>query len=58
MGFLARIVEPSKETKLTLDNELVVRDYMSVFSKDIPGLLFDREIAFNNDLTLGTTPIS
>ena len=48
--FLASIVDPSKETKLTPDNISVVRDYVVVFLKDLPGLPPDREIVFNIEL--------
>ena len=42
MEFLASLVDPSKETELTLDDILIVRDYVSVFLKDLPRLLLDR----------------
>ena len=39
IGFLACIVDPSKETRLTPDNDIsVVRDYVSIYPKDLPGL--------------------
>ena len=36
--FLANMVDPRKEMKLTSDNVPMVRDYVSVFPKDLPGL--------------------
>ena len=57
-GFLASIVDLSKETELTPEDFPVARDYVSVFSKDFPGLPLDREIVFSIELMLGTAPIS
>ena len=57
-GFLATIVDPSKETELTPEDVPVVRDYVSVFPKDLPGLPPDREIVFSIELMPGTAPIS
>ena len=47
IGFLASIVDLSKETELTPEDVPMVRGYVLVFSKDLPGLLPDREIVFN-----------
>ena len=57
-GFLASIVDPNKETELTPDDVLVVRDYISVFLKDLLGFPPDREIMFSIELVLGIAPIS
>ena len=57
MGFLASIVDPSKEMELTPEYVPVVRDYVSVFQKDLPGLPLDRKTMFSIELILGTTPI-
>ena len=57
-GFLASIVDPSKETELTPEDVPVVREYVSVFPKDLPGLPPDREIVFSIELMPGTAPIS
>ena len=57
-GFLASIVDSSKKTKLTPEDVPVVRDYVSVFLKDLPGLPPDREIVFSIELMPGTAPIS
>ena len=52
------MVNPSKETELTLDNVLVVRDYMLVFTKNLLRLPHDREIVFNIKLVSRTAHIS
>ena len=57
-GNLASIVDSSKETELTSDDVPMVRDYMSVFPKDLPRLSPNREIMFSIELVLGTAPIS
>ena len=57
MGFLANIVDPSKEIELTPEDVPVVRDYVSVFLKDLPGLPLDREIVFSIEVMPGTGPI-
>ena len=57
-GFLASIVVLSKETELTPEDVPVVRDYVSVFPKDLPRLPPDREIVFSIELMPGTAPIS
>ena len=49
-GFLASIVNPSKETELTPEDVPVVREYVSVFPRDLPGLPPDREIVFSIEL--------
>ena len=38
MGFLASMVDLSKETELTPNDVPVVRDYVLVFPKDLPRL--------------------
>ena len=58
MRFLARIVDSSKETELTPEDVLVVKDYVSVFLKDLPGLPPDRETVFSIEIMPGTAPIS
>ena len=47
IGFLASMVDLRKETELTPVDVLMVRDYMSVFLKDLPSLSPDREIVFS-----------
>ena len=57
MGFLASIVDLSKEIELTPDDVLVVRDYVSVFPKDLLGLLPDRKTVFSIEIMPRTTSI-
>jgi hypothetical protein len=40
------------------DNIRVVRDFLDVFPKELPGMPPDREVEFVIDLLLGTAPIS
>ena len=49
-GYLVNVVELTKEEKLTLRDVPVVRDFMEVFPKELPGLLADRAIAFEIEL--------
>ena len=55
MGFLASIVDLSKETELTPEDVLVVKDYVPVFLKDLPRLPLDRETVFSIEIMLRTT---
>ena len=55
--FLASMVDPSKETKLTPGDVPVVKDYVLVFPKDLPGLPPDREIMFSTELVLANASI-
>ena len=43
---------------MNLENVLVVREFLDLFSEDLLGLPPDREIEFCIDLLLGTTLIS
>ena len=56
-GYLAYVVETGKEGTL-VDEILVVREFLDVFSDDIAGLPSDREVEFTIDLIPGTEPIS
>ena len=58
MGFLASIYDESKEKNLSPEDVPVVREYISVFPKDLPGLPPDRDVVFAIDLIPGTTPVS
>ena len=58
IGFLASIVDSSKETELMPNDISVVRDYVLVFLKDLPRLPLDREIMFNIELVPGTALVS
>ena len=56
-GYLAHVVDTcSNEARL--EDVPVVRDFLDVFSYDLPGLPPEREIDFPIDLVPGTTPIS
>ena len=57
MGYLAYIVDSRKENP-KLEEIPVVRDFVDVFSDDLPGLPPDREVDFVIDLVPGTAPIS
>ena len=46
-GIFDNTVDPSKEMELTPKDVLMVRDYVSVFLKDLPGLPPDKEIVFS-----------
>ena len=48
----------SKERKVEPSDIPVVREYLSVFPEDLPGLPPDREIEFEIELIPGTAPIS
>ena len=56
-GFLASIVDKSKEEKVDLTNVPVVREFMDVFSEKLPRLHLVREISFEIELLRGTGPI-
>ena len=57
MRFLAGMVDLSEEIELTLNDVLVVRDYVSVFSKDLPRLPPNQEIVFSIELVPRTAPV-
>ena len=56
-GYLAYVVNNQKEG-IKIDDIPIVRDFVDVFPKDLPGLLFDMEIEFSIDLVLEIAPIS
>ena len=43
---------------MRLEDIPIVKDFMSIFPNDLPGLPPNREVEFTIDLVLGTTPIS
>ncbi|RVW24900.1 Retrovirus-related Pol polyprotein from transposon 17.6 [Vitis vinifera] len=55
-GFLAYVV--NEENDLKLEDIPIVRDYLDVFPKDLPGLPPKREVEFTIDLAPGTVSIS
>ncbi|TYK07688.1 ty3-gypsy retrotransposon protein [Cucumis melo var. makuwa] len=56
-GVLASVVD-TRESKVSLSSEPVVREYPDVFSDELPGLPPPREIDFAIELEPGTAPIS
>ncbi|XP_028055570.1 uncharacterized protein LOC114259744 [Camellia sinensis] len=56
-GYLAS-VRDTHETKLKLDDILVVKEFLDVFPEELPGLPPDREIEFAIELIPSTGPIS
>ena len=57
-GYLASVVDTTKEISVQPADLLVVRDFLDVFPEDLPGMPPDREIDFNIELAPGTAPIS
>ena len=56
-SILTSVVD-TREIKATLTSESVVRDYLDVFPKNLPGFPLYREINFGIELEQGTTSIS
>ncbi|KAL4027946.1 hypothetical protein IC575_011136 [Cucumis melo] len=56
-GILASMVD-TREVDVSLSSEPVVRDYLDVFPKELPGLPPHREVEFAIELEPGTVPIS
>ncbi|KAL0556820.1 hypothetical protein IC582_005337 [Cucumis melo] len=56
-SILASMVD-TREVDVSLSLEPLVRDYLDVFSKELPGLPPHREIEFAIELESGTVPIS
>ena len=57
-GYLASVVDKTKEFETKPQDVLVVREYVDVFLEDLPGLAPEREISFAIELLPGTGPIS
>ena len=57
-GYLANIVDTTKERESVPSDVPIVREYLTVFPEDLPGLCPDREIEFCIELIPRTTPIS
>ena len=55
---MANIVDKTKERESVPEDVPIVRQYLSVFPDDLPGLPPDREIEFCIELILRTAPIS
>ena len=58
IGFLASVVDKSKEKKLDPTEVPVVREFIDIFLEELPGLPPSREISFKIELLPGTGPIS
>ena len=58
VGFLASIVDRSKEEKINPTNVPIVREFVDIFPEELPGLPPVREISFEIELLPGTGPIS
>ncbi|KAD3640055.1 hypothetical protein E3N88_29278 [Mikania micrantha] len=56
-AFLAHVVE-KKPQKRTVKDVPVIRDYLEVFSEDLPGLPPFRQVEFRFDLALGANPVA
>ena len=52
------IVDKEKETRVTPEEVLVIREYLTMFLDDLPGLSPDHQIEFSIKLVPGTAPIS
>ena len=57
-GYLASVLDITKETKHTPRDVAVVKEFVEVFPEDLPGLPPAREISFEIELVPGTGPIS
>ena len=56
-GYLANVVDTTKERESIPSDILIVREYLTVLPKDLPGLTLDREIEFCIELIPRTAPI-
>ncbi|XP_073279520.1 uncharacterized protein [Primulina huaijiensis] len=57
-GFLASVVDITREESGNMSDIDIVREYLDVFADDVPGLPPDREVEFVIDIVPGTAPIS
>ena len=58
IGYLANIIDTTKEERSKSEDVAVVRNFVEVFPEDLSGIRLDREISFEIELMPGTTPIS
>ena len=56
--FLANMVDKMQETKSRPEEVSIVKYFMEVFPKDLPGLPPEREISFEIELLPGSAPVS
>ncbi|KAL5540692.1 hypothetical protein UlMin_043344 [Ulmus minor] len=57
-GYLASILDTTKEERERIEDVPVVREFVDVFPEELPGLPPDRAITFEINVTPGTAPIS
>ncbi|KAL5549921.1 hypothetical protein UlMin_000097 [Ulmus minor] len=57
-GYLASILDTTKEEREKIEDVPVVREFVDVFPEELPGLPPDRAITFEINVTPGTAPIS
>ena len=55
-AYLTHVVDKSSP-KVTLDSVPVVREFLDVFPKDLPGLPSDRKLEYRIELLSGSAPI-
>ena len=58
LGYVAHIIDTTAERQVEPQEVPVVREYLSVFPEELPGLPPDREIEFEIELIPRTAPIS
>ena len=57
-GYLAHIIDKTTEVKLEANDLSIVREFLSVLPKDLPGLPPGHEVEFSIELLPRTSPIS
>ena len=57
-GYLANMVDKEQEVELAPEDIPIIKEYVDVFPKDLPGLPPKREISFEIELLPGAAPIS
>ena len=57
-GFLASVLDKEKEGKMEPNDVAIVREFLEVFSEELPGQPPEREISFGIKLIPGTELIS
>ena len=56
--YLAHIMDKTADVKLEAKDVPIVREFLSVFPEDLPGLPPDRKVEYSIELLPGTSPIS
>ena len=57
-GYLASVVDKDRETELSPEDVPIIREFVDIFPKDLPGLPPEREISFEIELLPGSAPVS